>query len=61
MIKGTTIQLVVEKIIDYDPFGAPIVEETIEDVEDVLVGQPSTTDIINATEMFGKKVVYTLG
>lgn len=61
MIKGTTIQLVVEKIIDYDPFGAPIVETTIEDVKDVLVGQPSTTDIVNATEMYGKKVVYTLG
>lgn len=61
MIKGTTIQLVVDNIVDYDPFGAPIVEEIIEDVEDVLVGQPSTTDITNATEMYGKKIVYTLG
>lgn len=61
MIKSTTIQLVVENIVDYDPFGAPIVEETIEDVAGVLVGMPSTTDITSATQMFGKKIVYTLG
>ena len=61
MIKGTTIQLVVENIVDYDPFGAPIVEETLEDVADVLVGQPTTDDITSSIEMYGKRIEYMLG
>ncbi len=61
MIKGTTIQLVVETVIDHDPFGAEIVETTIEDVDDVLVGQPSTDDITNSIQMYGKRVEYVLG
>lgn len=61
MIKGTTIQLVVENIVDYDPFGAPIVEETLEDVADVLVGQPTADDITSSIQMYGKRVEYVLG
>ena len=61
MIKGTTIQLVSETVVDYDPFGAPVVEKTLEDVADVLVGQPSTDDVTNSMEMYGKRIEYVLG
>ena len=61
MIKGTTIQLIVETQTGTDPFGAPIYEEEAVDVEDVLVGQPSTDDVTNTIQMYGKKIEYVLG
>lgn len=60
-MKGMTIQLVVETITGQDPFGMPITEEQLEDVEDVLVGQPTTDDVTNALQMYGKKIEYVLG
>lgn len=60
-MKGTTVQLVVNTIISNDPFGAPIEQETLVDVPDVLVGQPSESEITGAMERYGKKVSYTLG
>ena len=61
MIKGTTVQLVVNTIIDYDPFGAPIETEETVDVADVLVGQPTTDDVTNTIQLYGKKIEYVLG
>lgn len=60
-MKGTTVQLVVKTQTSYDPFGAPIETETLVDVADVLVGQPSESEVTGAMEMYGKKVAYTLG
>lgn len=60
-MKGTTVQLVVNTTISYDPFGAPIEEEILVDVADVLVGQPSETEVASVMERYGKKVSYTLG
>lgn len=61
MLKGTTIQLIVETQTGTDPFGAPIYEEEAVDVEDVLVGQPSTDDVTNSIQLYGKKIEYILG
>ena len=60
-MKGTTVQLVVETVTSYDPFGAPVETETLVDVDDVLVGQPSADDVTSTVEMYGKKIAYTLG
>ena len=43
-----------------DPFGQPVYSTTTIDVNDVLVGEPSTEDITNTLAMYGKQVVYTL-
>ncbi len=61
MIKGMTIQLVNETVVETDPFGSPIVDEVLEDVEDVLVGQPSTSDINDSITLYGKRCEYKLG
>ena len=61
MLKGTTIQLIVETQTGTDPFGAPIYEEEAVDVKDVLVGQPSTDDVTNSIQLYGKKIEYILG
>lgn len=60
-MKGMTIQLVVKTPIGYDPFGAPIESEELIDVDDVLVGQPSSDDIVSAIQMYGKTISYVLG
>lgn len=61
MIKGMTVQLVENAVSGYDAFGAPIMTETLVDVNDVLVGQPSTDDITNSINLYGKKLAYVLG
>lgn len=60
-MKGTTVQLVVETITSYDPFGNPVVSEEKVDVADVLVGQPSTDDVTNTIQLYGKRIDYVLG
>lgn len=60
-MKGTTIQLVVNTQTSTDPFGQPVYEEELIDIDDVLVGQPSTDDITNVLQLYGKRIAYTLG
>lgn len=60
-MKGTTIQLVVNTQTSTDPFGRPVYEEELIDIDDVLVGQPSTDDITNVLQLYGKRIAYTLG
>lgn len=43
-----------------DPFGVQKYTVTDKNVDDVLVGQPSTNDIENALALYGKRVAYTL-
>lgn len=60
-MKGTTVQVVVKTQTGTDPFGAPIYEESLEDVKDVLVGQPTTDDVTSTLELTGKKIAHVLG
>ena len=60
-MKGMTVQLVVGTVTSYDPLGNPIEEEELVDVNDVLVGQPTTDDITNTIQLYGKQIHYVLG
>lgn len=60
-MQGMTIQLVVKNQIGKDPFGAPIETEELIDVNDVLVGQPSSDEIVSAIQMYGKTISFILG
>jgi hypothetical protein len=60
-MKGTTIQLVVNTQSGTDPFGASIYTEELVDVPDVLVGSPTTDDITDSLNLYGKKIEYMLG
>ena len=59
-IKGITVKLYGETQSGVDDFYQPIYEETEILVDNVLVGEPSTDDIISSTELYGKKLAYTL-
>lgn len=60
-MKGTTIQLVVKTQTGTDAFGSPIYTEELVNVDDVLVGSPTSDEITDSLNLFGKKIVYMLG
>lgn len=61
MIKGTDIQLAVQTQTGVDDFGNPIYTEEFETISDVLVGQPSTDDVEQTIQLYGKKIAYVIG
>lgn len=60
MIQGVTIQLMTRTQTGVDEFNQPIYEETPVDVENVLVGQPTSDDISTVLDLKGKRVTYVL-
>lgn len=60
-MKGMTVQLVVKTQTSTDPFGAPIYSEELVDINDVLVGQPSSEDLVTTLNLTGKRIAYVLG
>lgn len=59
-LSGITVKLYTETQTGTDEFNRPVYEEVPIDVENVLVGEPSTQDITNELNMSGKKLAYTL-
>ena len=60
-MKTMTVQLAVKTEGAPDPFGMPTETEQLIDVPGCLVGQPSTDDIAQTMEMYGKKIAYVVG
>lgn len=60
MIKGITVTLLCKEKMGLDPFGQDVYEEKRIDVQNVLVAPSSTTDLVTAQNLAGKKAVYTL-
>lgn len=56
-----TIQIAVKLQDGTDSLNNPIYRETYEDVNDVLVGQPTTDDVTTSIQLYGKRCEYTLG
>lgn len=59
-IQGVTIQLYEKTESGKDAFNRPIYTETIADVDNVLIGEPSTEDIVDTLNLTGKRLAYTL-
>ena len=60
-IQGVTIQLINKIAGPVDAFNRPTYEDAEPiDVDDVLVGEPTADEVINATNLHGTKVKYTL-
>ena len=60
-LHGITVTLYEKTETGIDGFGRPIYEETPVQVENVLVGEPSTQEVIDTLNLTGKHLVYTLG
>lgn len=59
-IKGITIQLYERQQTGVDGFNYPIFEETAVDIDNVLIGEPSTDEITDTLSLTGKHLAYTL-
>lgn len=56
MIRSTTVILYERTQTGTDAFNAPVFAETPVPVPGVLIGQPSTDEITEATDLYGKKL-----
>ena len=61
MIRGIPVTLYETTTTGSDPFGAPIVTEQAVEVDNVLVGEPTTEEMLASTQLYGKEIKYMLG
>lgn len=59
-MRGISITLYITTQTGTDEFNRPIYAETPVTVENVLIGEPSTDDIVAEINMTGKRLAYTL-
>ena len=57
---GVTITLYNKTQTGVDGFNRPVYTETAIQVDNVLIGEPSTQDIVDELNLTGKKLAYTL-
>lgn len=60
VLHGITITLYNRVQTGTDAFNRPIYEETQTTVDNVLIGEPNTEDIVNEMNLSGKRLAYTL-
>lgn len=59
-IKGITVTLYDKTATSTDNFGDPVYTETEASVDNVLVYPTAATEVLELTNLYGKKAVYTL-
>lgn len=55
-MRGVTVTLLDRTQTGTDPFGAPVWAETPVQVDNVLIGEPTSDEILSATELYGKRL-----
>lgn len=60
-MRGITVKLLEKTESGKDAFNNPTYTESWTDVNNVLVGEPSTEDVLNTFNLTGKRLAYTLG
>lgn len=58
--KGETVVLLKKSQSSTDPFGNPVNDEERIEVENVLINQTSSTEILGTTDLTTSKMTYTL-
>lgn len=61
MLKGEPVMLTVKEQTGLDDADRPIFKETAVQVNNVLIGQPSTDEVVNEFNLSGRKIAYVLG
>ena len=60
-MKGVPVVLHVRTQTGVDAFNNPVYSDTAVTVNNVLIGQPTTDDITDSIELYGKRIEYMLG
>lgn len=61
MIKGETVILLKETVTGQDAFGRDIITTAQEEVDNVIVGSPSTEAAVEELNLTGKRLLFVLG
>lgn len=59
-LKGTTVNLYTREQTGVDDFNAPVYQETVVAVDNILICPASTEDIASDLQLYGKHTVYEL-
>lgn len=59
-IKGTSVILYETTVTGKDSFNRDIEEEKATTIENVVIGQPASEDVISEINVSGKRIAYTL-
>lgn len=60
-MKGATVTLHVRTQTGTDAFNNPVYSDSTVQVEDVLIGQPTTEEITSSIDLYGKRIEFVLG
>lgn len=61
MIKGETVVLIEKTVTGTNPIGEAITAKQQVEVDNVLIGTPSTDAAIEDLNLYGKRIAYVLG
>ena len=61
IIHGIEITLIDKVEVGKDDFNSPVYEDKEIKVQDVIVAQPVSDDVVNALSLYGKRTEYILG
>ena len=61
MITGETVTLIQKRVVGTNDFDEPLTVCDVANVEDVLVGQPTSDQAIEELNLYGKRIAYVLG
>lgn len=61
MIKGETVILIKKTVTGENPIGEPIATSQEIEVENVLIGTPSTDAAVQDLNLYGKRLAFVLG
>lgn len=61
ILKGETVTLIVKEQTGLDDADRPIYTETEVQVENVLIGQPTTDELTTEMNLSGRRIAYVLG
>lgn len=59
-LRGITVTLYDKQKVGTDAFNQPVYEEIPVDVENVLIGEPTSEDVAETFNMTGKHIAYSL-
>lgn len=59
-MKGITVILYEKRQTGTDAFNRPTYEDAPVEVDNVLIGEPSSEDVVNELSLSGKRLAYTL-
>lgn len=60
MLKGTSVLLIVRTQTGTDAANRPVYSDSTVTVDNVLIGQPETDEVVNELNLSGKRIAYVL-